>query len=77
MRVIKGGVGYLPEDKFPNYLTGRRSSSLFRYAKRTYKTQVKSRSDEYLKIVDMEKWKKTKIKIFQRNDAGDLVLHRQ
>lgn len=63
----KRRVGYLPENhKFPNYLTGEEVLHYFGMLSGLTKTQVKSRSDEYLKIVDMEKWKKTKIKKYSK-----------
>lgn len=63
----KGRVGYLPENhKFPNYLTGEEVLHYFGMLSGLTNTQVKSRSDEYLKIVDMEKWKKTKIKKYSK-----------
>ncbi|MBN8569468.1 MAG: ABC transporter ATP-binding protein [Ignavibacteria bacterium] len=63
----KTRVGYLPENhKFPNYLTGEQVLHYFGMLSGLTKAQVKSRSDEYLKIVDMEKWKKTKIKKYSK-----------
>lgn len=63
----KTKVGYLPENhKFPNYLTGEEVLYYFGMLSGLSKTQVHSRSDEYLKIVDMEKWKKTKIKKYSK-----------
>jgi ABC-2 type transport system ATP-binding protein len=63
----KTRVGYLPENhKFPNYLTGEQVLHYFGMLSGMTKAQVQSRSDEYLKIVDMEKWKKTKIKKYSK-----------
>jgi len=63
----KTRVGYLPENhKFPNYLTGEEVLHYFGMLSGLTKADVKSRSDEYLKIVDMEKWKKTKIKKYSK-----------
>jgi len=63
----KNRVGYLPENhKFPNYLTGEEVLHYFGMLSGLTKAQVRSRSDEYLKIVDMEKWKKTKIKKYSK-----------
>lgn len=63
----KTRVGYLPENhKFPNYLTGEEVLSYFGKLSGMTDAQVKSRSDEYLKIVDMDKWKKTKIKKYSK-----------
>jgi len=63
----KNKVGYLPENhKFPNYLTGEEVLSYFGQLSGLSKQTVKNRSDEYLKLVDMEKWKKTKIKKYSK-----------
>ncbi|MBS1515872.1 MAG: ABC transporter ATP-binding protein [Bacteroidetes bacterium] len=63
----KTKIGYLPENhKFPNYLTGEQVLHYFGMLSGLSNAQVKSRSDEYLKIVDMEKWKKTKIKKYSK-----------
>lgn len=63
----KKRVGYLPENhKFPNYLTGEQVLHYFGMLSGMSKADVQSRSDEYLKIVDMDKWKKTKIKKYSK-----------
>lgn len=63
----KNKIGYLPENhKFPNYLTGEQVLHYFGMLSGLTSAEVKSRSDEYLKIVDMEKWKKTKIKKYSK-----------
>jgi len=63
----KNKVGYLPENhKFPNYLTGEEVLSYFGQLSGLSKQTIKSRTDEYLKLVDMEKWKKTKIKKYSK-----------
>ena len=63
----KTRIGYLPENhKFPNYLTGEEVLHYFGMLSGLTKAQVRARSDEYLKIVDMEKWKKTKIKKYSK-----------
>jgi len=63
----KNKVGYLPENhKFPNYLTGEEVLSYFGQLSGLSNQTVKNRSDEYLKLVDMEKWKKTKIKKYSK-----------
>ncbi len=63
----KNKIGYLPENhKFPNYLSGEQVLHYFGMLSGLTSTEVKSRSDEYLRIVDMEKWKKTKIKKYSK-----------
>lgn len=68
-------IGYLPENhKFPNYLTGEQILSYFGKLSGMTSAAVKSRSDEYLKLVDMEKWKKTKIKKYSKGMLQRLGL---
>jgi ABC-2 type transport system ATP-binding protein len=71
----KRKVGYLPENhKFPNYLTGEQVLHLFGMLAGMNKTDVRKRSDELLKLVDMEKWKKTKIKKYSKGMLQRLGL---
>lgn len=68
-------VGYLPENhKFPNYLTGEQVLTFFGKLSGMNNTDVKKRSDEYLKLVDMEKWRKTKIKKYSKGMLQRLGL---
>ena len=61
-------IGYLPENhKFPNYLNGQQVMHYFGMLSGMKKNDVIKKSDEYLKLVEMEKNKNKKI--FQRNDA--------
>jgi len=68
-------VGYLPENhKFPNYLTGEEVLTFYGKMSGLNKTEVKKRSDEFLKLVDMEKWRKTKIKKYSKGMLQRLGL---
>lgn len=71
----KKKVGYLPENhKFPNYLTGEQVLSLFGGLSGLSNSEIRKKSDEYLKLVDMDKWKKTKIKKYSKGMLQRLGL---
>lgn len=71
----KKKVGYLPEShKFPNYLTGEQVLHFFGKLSGLSSKDVKKKSDEYLKLVDMEKWRKTKIKKYSKGMLQRLGL---
>lgn len=71
----KKKVGYLPEShKFPNYLTGEQVLYFFGMLSGLNKSEVKKKSDEYLKLVDMDKWRKTKIKKYSKGMLQRLGL---
>ena len=64
---IKSKIGYLPENhKFPNYLNGEQVLRYFGKLSGMSDNDAKKKSEEYLKLVDMEKWKKTKIKKYSK-----------
>ncbi len=68
-------VGYLPENhKFPNYLTGEQVLHFFGRLSGMNSTDVSKKSDEYLKLVDMDKWRKTKIKKYSKGMLQRLGL---
>jgi ABC-2 type transport system ATP-binding protein len=68
-------VGYLPENhKFPNYLNGEQVLHFFGRLSGMSNSDVKKKADEYLKLVDMEKWKKTKIKKYSKGMLQRLGL---
>ncbi len=68
-------VGYLPENhKFPNYLTGEQVLFLFGKLGGMTNSQVRKKANEYLKLVDMEKWRKTKIKKYSKGMLQRLGL---
>lgn len=71
----KKKVGYLPEShKFPNYLSGEQVLYYFGMLSGLSKSDVKKKADEYLKLVDMEKWRKTKIKKYSKGMLQRLGL---
>jgi len=64
---IKSKIGYLPENhKFPNYLNGEQVLRYFGKLSGMSDSDAKKKTEEYLKLVDMEKWKKTKIKKYSK-----------
>jgi len=72
---IKYKIGYLPENhRFPAYLTGEQVLHYFGKLSGMNKTDVGKRADELLKIVDMEKWRKTKIKKYSKGMMQRLGL---
>jgi len=71
----KTKVGYLPEShKFPNYFNGEEVLHFFGMLSGISKSEVKKKTDEYLKMVDMEKWRKTKIKKYSKGMLQRLGL---
>ncbi len=68
-------IGYLPENhKFPNYLTGEQVLYFFGKLSGLTGTEVKKRADEYLSLMDMQKWRKTKIKKYSKGMMQRLGL---
>lgn len=68
-------IGYLPENhKFPNYLTGEQVLIYFGKLSGLSNTEVRKKTDEYLKLVDMDKWRKTKIKKYSKGMMQRLGL---
>lgn len=68
-------IGYLPENhKFPNYLTGEQVLFFFGKLSGLTGTEVRKRSDEYLSLMDMQKWRKTKIKKYSKGMMQRLGL---
>ncbi len=71
----KTRIGYLPENhKFPNYLTGEQVLHFFGKLSGMNGTDVKKKTNEYLKLMDMEKWRKTKIKKYSKGMLQRLGL---
>jgi len=71
----KKKIGYLPENhKFPNYLTGGQVLNFFGKLSGMNSRDVKKKSDEHLKLVDMEKWRNTKIKKYSKGMLQRLGL---
>ena len=68
-------IGYLPENhKFPNYLAGEQVLYFFGKLSGLTGTEVKKRADEYLGLMDMQKWRKTKIKKYSKGMMQRLGL---
>lgn len=68
-------IGYLPENhKFPNYLTGEQVLIYFGKLSGLSNNEVRKKTDEYLKLVDMDKWRKTKIKKYSKGMMQRLGL---
>jgi ABC-2 type transport system ATP-binding protein len=71
----KKKVGYLPENhKFPNYLTGEEVLKYFGRLSGMEDKDLNPRIDEYLKLVDMEKARKMKIKKYSKGMMQRLGL---
>ena len=71
----KNKTGYLPENhKFPLYMTGEQVLHYFGMLSGLTSDEVKKRSDEYLSLVDMQKWGKTKIKKYSKGMMQRLGL---
>lgn len=68
-------VGYLPENhKFPNYMTGLQVMHFFGMLSGMKKVDVIKKTDEYLTLVEMDKWRKTKIKKYSKGMMQRLGL---
>lgn len=68
-------IGYLPENhKFPNYLTGEQVLVYYGKLSGLSNTDVRKKADEYLKLVDMDKWRKTKIRKYSKGMLQRLGL---
>lgn len=64
---IRSKVGYLPENhKFPEYLTAYESLVYLGKLSGVKNIELQNRIDLNLKLVDLDKWKKTKIKKFSK-----------
>ncbi len=62
---IKSKVGYLPENhKYPPYLNGGEVLEFFGKLSGMEGNQLKKKTDELLELVQLSKWKKTKIKAY-------------
>ena len=68
-------VGYLPENhRFPSYLTGEQALHFYGKLGGLSSYEVKKKTDEYLKVVDMDKWRKVKIKKYSKGMLQRLGL---
>ncbi|CAN5544690.1 ABC transporter ATP-binding protein [soil metagenome] len=71
----KNKTGYLPENhKFPLYMTGEQVLHYYGMLSGLTSDEVKKRTNEYLSLVDMEKWSKTKIKKYSKGMMQRLGL---
>lgn len=63
----KSGVGYLPENhRYPDFLTGEQVLRYFGKLSGVDSAQLERRIDEVLDLVDMVKWRKTKIRKYSK-----------
>jgi len=68
-------VGFLPENhRFPEYMTGEQVLYFYGELSGMNRTELKKKSDEFLSLVDMEKWRKTKIKKYSKGMLQRLGL---
>jgi ABC-2 type transport system ATP-binding protein len=64
---IKSKIGYLPENhRFPGYFTAEKVLYYFGGLSGVSSRILKNRIDELLKLVNLEKWKKTKVSKFSK-----------
>jgi ABC-2 type transport system ATP-binding protein len=71
----KKKIGYLPENhKFPNYMNGEQVLHYFGMLSGMSKNDAVSKTDMYLKMVGMDKWKKIKIKKYSKGMMQRLGL---
>lgn len=68
-------VGFLPENhRFPDYMTGEQVLYFFGELSGMTHTELRKKADEFLSLVDMEKWRKTKIKKYSKGMLQRLGL---
>jgi ABC-2 type transport system ATP-binding protein len=71
----KSKAGYLPENhKFPQYLTGEQTLSFYGGLSGTDGAALKKKIPEMLKLVDLEKWGKVRIKKYSKGMLQRLGL---
>lgn len=64
---IKSKIGYLPENhRFPGYFTAEQALYYFGGLSGMNRDMLKKKIDELLKIVNLQDWKKTKIRKFSK-----------
>ena len=72
---VKSKIGYLPENhKYPAYLTGGEVLNFFGKLSGLDGMDLNKRIDEMLELVDMAKWKKTKVKNYSKGMMQRLGL---
>lgn len=64
---VKSRIGYLPENhKYPPYLTAEQVLRYFGKLSGTGGAELETRIDDMLRLVNMEKWRKVKIKKYSK-----------
>ncbi len=72
---VKDKVGYLPENhKYPPYLSGGDVLQLFGKLSGMDGTELEKKIDEMLQLVQLSKWKKTKVKNYSKGMMQRLGL---
>jgi ABC-2 type transport system ATP-binding protein len=72
---VKLNIGYLPENhKYPAYLTGGEVLQFFGKLSGLDGLELNKRIDEMLELVEMTKWKKTKVKAYSKGMMQRLGL---
>jgi ABC-2 type transport system ATP-binding protein len=72
---IKKKVGYLPENhKYPPYLTGGETLKFFGQLSGLDGTTLEKKIDELLELMNLSKWKKSKIKTYSKGMMQRLGL---
>jgi len=72
---VKRKVGYLPENhKYPPYLTGGETLKLFGQLSGLDGTTLDKKIDELLELMNLSKWKKSKIKTYSKGMMQRLGL---
>jgi ABC-2 type transport system ATP-binding protein len=72
---VKSKIGYLPENhKYPAYLTGGEVLNFFGKLSRLDGLELNKKIDEMLELVQMTKWRKTKVKNYSKGMMQRLGL---
>jgi ABC-2 type transport system ATP-binding protein len=72
---IKNKIGYLPENhKYPSYLTGTDVLKFFGKLNGLEGKEFDKKIDEFLELVKLSKWKKTKVKAYSKGMMQRLGL---
>lgn len=78
---VRRRIGYLPENhKLPEYLTAEGVLKYYGELNGLSVSEIKAKTDEYLRMVKMLKWKRTKVKKFskgmmQRLGIAQAIMH--
>lgn len=72
---LRSRVGFLPEDhKLPEYLNADEVMQLYGSLAGLKKNQISERTDKYLKLVEIDQWRKLKIKRYSKGMMQRLGL---